>query len=245
MRGLVSVIALAGCATPQQTVTVLAASSLQRAYTELERRFEHDNPGVDVRLSFAGSQTLATQIRHGIAADVYTSADVQHIRTLQSAGLIDDATKVTCNALVLATSSPPAVELSALDRVHSLIIGTAQVPIGRYTDQLLDAAEVEYGAAWRRGVRSHIVSREHNASLVANKIAMGEAHTAIVYATDAKALRLTSTELPPTLAPQPCYHQAPIHRAPSSELGARWMTLVTSPVGAEIMARYGFDAALP
>lgn len=51
------------------TLTVLAAASLTDAFGEFERSFEEQNPGTAVRVSFAGTSELLTQIQQGASAD--------------------------------------------------------------------------------------------------------------------------------------------------------------------------------
>src|SRR4029079_16820258 len=73
---LVGALLLAGCgggsppppapspapsAAPQaQTLTVLAAASLTETFNGLEKQFEADHPGVDVKLNYAGSSPART-----------------------------------------------------------------------------------------------------------------------------------------------------------------------------------------
>ena len=54
----------------QRTITVFAAASLNRAFTGMARAFQDSHPGLQVELSFAGSQSLAAQVREGAQADV-------------------------------------------------------------------------------------------------------------------------------------------------------------------------------
>ncbi|MBD0321887.1 MAG: extracellular solute-binding protein, partial [Aldersonia sp.] len=52
-------------------ITVFAAASLNKPFTELGTRFESGHPGASVRFNFAGSSDLATQIMQGAPADVF------------------------------------------------------------------------------------------------------------------------------------------------------------------------------
>src|ERR1043165_4019395 len=60
-----------GGAAPRLAVS--AASSMTEALTECSKRFED----ADVKLSFAGSDELAAQIRQGVEPDVFASANTK------------------------------------------------------------------------------------------------------------------------------------------------------------------------
>lgn len=68
------------------TITVLAAASLDNVFTALGKTFEQEHPGVTVKFSFAGSDTLAAQIDEGAPADVFAAANQSTMQTVQKAG---------------------------------------------------------------------------------------------------------------------------------------------------------------
>lgn len=253
MRVAPLLLALAGCSsTPPRTVlTVLAASSLTDVFTTMEGHFEAEHPTVDVQLSFAGSQTLATQIAHGIDADVFASANVAPIRRLAEDGRVEASRPFARNALVLVASDRVSDRVSApslehLPDVASLVVGADEVPIGAYTAAMLEAAEARYGADWRQGVEARIVSREPNVRMVVAKVAMGEADAAIVYATDARSRSgLVAVPLPDEVAPVATLSHARLTSAPHPELADAWMTWVTSEEGQEILVAHGFLRGVP
>lgn len=238
-----ALLLLACGAPPQRTLTVLAAASLSDAFTELEGRFEERHPGVDVVIASAGSQTLSTQIRYGIRADVFASADAEHAEALAREGLLEPPRRFAGNrlALLVADQVPGPVDLEGLTRLERLVLGGEEVPLGRYTRELLDAAELRYGAAWREAVEARVVSRELSARLVAAKVAMGEADAAIVYATEAG----DALPLPAALSPETACYQAPLTGAPEPELARAWIDLVASGEGQELLAARGFSTETP
>ena len=69
------------------TLTVLAAASLTETFNALEKRFETDHPGVDIKLNYAGSSDLAQQIVNGAPADVFAAASDATMKTVTDAGL--------------------------------------------------------------------------------------------------------------------------------------------------------------
>jgi molybdate transport system substrate-binding protein len=79
-------------------VVVSAAASLKRALTSYGERFE----GADVRLSFAGSDELAAQIRQGIKPDVFAAANTKLPDQLFAEGLVERPVRFATNELVLA-----------------------------------------------------------------------------------------------------------------------------------------------
>src|SRR5262249_37882919 len=68
------------------TVTVFAAASLNKTFTTLGKQFEAAHPGVTVKFSFGGSDTLAAQITQGAPADVFAAASTTTMGTVTKAG---------------------------------------------------------------------------------------------------------------------------------------------------------------
>ena len=66
-------------------------------------------------------------------------------------------------------------KLADLQNVERLVVGTREVPIGRYTLELFDRASAELGEDFHRRVEAKIVSRELNARQVLSKVLLGEA----------------------------------------------------------------------
>ncbi len=81
-------------------LVVLGASSLTEAVTEYAESF----PAAKVRTSFAGSDTLAAQIRQGAKADVFLSADTEYPRQLHREGLVERPVVFAANQLVVIVS---------------------------------------------------------------------------------------------------------------------------------------------
>jgi molybdate transport system substrate-binding protein len=81
------------------------------------------------------------------------------------------------------------------------VLGVPEVPIGRYTLQILDKASKTLGADFRSRVEAHVVSRELNVRQVLSKVALGEADAAVVYRTDAVTAkdRVEVVTIPPEL----------------------------------------------
>src|ERR1051325_9323896 len=97
---------LLGCvrtpsAMPGHALIVFEAASLKDVFGKLGKRFEADNPGVEVIANAAGSQELRTQIEHGAVADVIASADRRHMDPVAGQGLVGSPSVFSCNEPVL------------------------------------------------------------------------------------------------------------------------------------------------
>ena len=230
-----SVVLLAACSRPAPSLTVLAASSLAESFRELESGFEAGRD-VEVRLVFAGSQTLAMQLRQGMQADVFASADVLLVEALAGEGLAGPPRAFARGTIVIAGQEPPS--LRKLPEARRLVIGAPDVPIGRYTAQLFEAAEAVYGAEWRRAVDGRVASRELAVRQVRAKLLLGEADAGILYATDVVP-PLVARAVPTELAPSPRYVQSVVAGAASPHAEA-WLDYVGSDAGRAVLTEHGF-----
>jgi molybdate transport system substrate-binding protein len=227
-----------------RSLTILAASSLTEVFPALASVFESQHPEVEITLSFAGSQTLATHVRHGLEADVFASANSSHVQALAEEALALDPEPFATNTLVLALAPgyTGAVDLEQLPRVGSLIVGAPEVPVGSYTLALFEAAQRRFGNEWRAEVEARIVSREPSVRLVTAKVALGEADAAIVYASDVANQTLRHVLLPPELAPRATYFQVQLSGGPSPALAGAWMAFLKAE-GQAILVSHGFSEA--
>jgi molybdate transport system substrate-binding protein len=104
-------LALSGCASgarapsSEQTLTVLAASSLTGAFTDLAAEFEGEHPGVDVQLVLDSSATLARMAAEHAPGDVLATADRRTMDQASAAGGLragEDPVRFATNVLELA-----------------------------------------------------------------------------------------------------------------------------------------------
>lgn len=239
-----------GCtsAPERPTLRVLAAASLTGAFTELEGHFIASHPEVDIELVFAGTQILATQLRHGLRADTLAAADPDIADSLVADGLLGPAEPFATGTLVLAVpaGTPALHDLADLTTAERIVLGTPEVPVGRYADALLDAAAVRFGPEWRSTVQDNLVSREPDARKVAAKVAMGEADAAIVYASDLHGLGgVRAVALPADLGPRPTYVQGLLRDTPAPRLAEAWDQLVRSDTGQRSLRERGLRPVGP
>jgi molybdate transport system substrate-binding protein len=180
------VLVPAGGADSTARVTVYAASSLTEVFPRIDAR---------PRYSFAGSNQLAFQIRQGAPVDVFASASPKFTQELYRDGVVEKPRTFGSNELVLAVPRSNPAELRSVfdlrDKQVRLVIGTASVPIGDYTRQLLRRLGLTV-------VLDKVVSQEPDVKSIVGKLALGEAGAGFVYRTDVRAAsgRLRAISLP-------------------------------------------------
>jgi molybdate transport system substrate-binding protein len=238
--------ASASAAPPSQDqLLVFAAASLKDIFAGLARDFAAANPGVKVVFNFAGSQELRAQIEQAAPADLFASADRQHMDALHRAALVQSPAVFARNQLAVAAprDNPARLRVFAdLPRATRLIVGAPQVPVGRYTELLLAAAGQRLGAAFKRSVEANIVSRELNVRQVLAKVTLGEVDAGIVYQTDVRAAgdQVVTVPIPPAVNVSAEYPIAVVRASPRARLAAAWVALVMSPAGQQRLRQAGF-----
>src|SRR5688500_5733296 len=97
-------------------LTVLAAASLTEVFTKVGDSFEEDHDGVEVRLSFGSSTTLADQAAHGAPGDVLATADETSIAIADDAGVLAGDPRIfTANEMVLVVPADNPGDVSSFD----------------------------------------------------------------------------------------------------------------------------------
>lgn len=160
------------------TITVAAAASLTDVFAAIGEDFTTET-GIAVRFTFAGSSTIAEQIRGGAPIDVFASAGISSMAPLVEEQLIDDVVDFATNSLMIAVppGNPGNVRtLTDLGNV-SVVVCQAQVPCGVATTKLLQINSLDISP----------VSLEPDVRSVFTKIETDEADAGIVYVTDVAA----------------------------------------------------------
>lgn len=230
------------CTPKPGVVDLYAASSLRDVLAPLAHAYE-DQQRAKTSLNFAGSQTLRLQIEHGAPADAFISANAEHVRALEALGKVSEARPFATGelALIVPKQNPAGIE-NIDDLVHAkrIVLGTPEVPIGRYTDQLLSRARELQGDAWVDDVGRSVVSRESNARLVRAKVELGEADAAIVYATDVSD-DVRAIEIPEALQVRVEYFAARVRNGDAAPQTEGFLAFLESEAARAILEEYGFS----
>ncbi|MFD6269529.1 molybdate ABC transporter substrate-binding protein [Nocardia asteroides] len=241
MGAALVLLAVSGCAgadeSSEQTLTVFAAASLKSVFTGLEQEFESANPGVDVQFSFAGSSDLAAQLLAGAPADVFAAADQPTMdKVVQGGRITARPTTFATNVLTLVTAPGNPKGITGIDDLGdaSLVVCAPQVPCGRATKKVADAA----GAALRP------VSEESSVADVLTKVTSGQADAGLVYVTDAASAgaKVTAVPVPQATAAVNTYPIAVVADSKQAAAAAKFAELVTGPTGRAALTAAGFGA---
>lgn len=215
---------------------MLAASSLADVAVTLATTWD---PAT--RVSEAGSQVLAAQVRAGVDADLLLLADPDLAAELAASPEVPSPVTIATSSLaVLHRTDAEVGSVARLqDRSLALVLADADVPLGRYTREglaLLDAA----GALEARAVVANARSFEDSARSVVGKLLAGEADAAIVYASDA----LRAADADPRLAvlawPDEGAVTVTYTAQPLTARGRDLVAFLTSPEMSEIWRDHGF-----
>ncbi|CAN5626772.1 molybdate ABC transporter substrate-binding protein [soil metagenome] len=247
---LVAALALAGCGSGDSsppsgsgggketgTLTVLGAASLTETFTTLAKEFEADHPGVQVKLSFDSSATLAEQVTAGAPADMLATADEDTMQTVVDANAAEGDPQVFATnhlQMVVPPKNPAGIaEFSDLDKAgvkYVVCVDTARC--GKLAVKVLAAT----------GIKAEPVSEEVDVKAVLSKVELDEADAGLVYATDAVAGgdKVKAIDVPTSDANLNTYPIAALADAKKPQLAQDWVDLVTGSQGRQVLADAGF-----
>jgi molybdate transport system substrate-binding protein len=228
---LAAVMVLAAPAAAQ-AFTVYGAGSLSSAFPQIDGSPTYN---------FAGSNQLQLQIERGAPADLFASASPTEAQALFREGRCSRPVTFATNILVMITPTGNPGRLRSVYGLrpggHRLAVGTASVPIGAYTRQLLRRMQLT------SILSTNTVSLEPNVNSIVAKVGLGSADAGFSYYTDylAAKSRLRVFRLP-TWAQPPVRYQMCVVRRPGADTASanRFMKRVQSSRGRSILKRFGF-----
>ena len=221
-------------------ITVFAAASLQKTFTQIGADFEQANPGTSVTFSFAGSSDLVAQIQQGAPADVVATADTTNMGRVTAESLTTAAPVVfASNTLEIAVpAGNPADIASFADLARpglKVVVCAPVVPCGSA------ATTVEASA----GVDVLPVSEEQSVTDVLGKVTTGEADAGLVYVSDVRAAggAVQGITFPESSAAVNSYPIAVLQASRNTAVADAFLTAVTGAAGQQVLASAGFAKA--
>lgn len=219
------------------TLTVFAAASLKKSFTDLAAQFSEDNPDIEVKFGFDGSQALVTQIQQGANVDVIATADEKNMAKLGAA--VSDPQTFATNVLTIVTQPGNPKGITGLaDLTKSdvaVVICAADVPCGSAT------AKVEENT----GVDIKPVSEETAVTGVLTKVQTGQADAGLVYVTDATGAGDTVTAVsdPAFAAVVNAYPIGVVTASKNRRAAQKFVDMVRGTQGAALLESMGFGPA--
>jgi molybdate transport system substrate-binding protein len=246
-RALVAVAALAVLITtvepasaqkrPSGEITVFAAASLTESFDAMAKQFQKKHPDVDVRFNYDASSNLATQINQDAPADVFASADADNLQKTIDAGSVTRPPVVFAkNRLEIAVEKGNPKKIKSLADLKKpglvLVLCADQVPCGKYAAESLAMAGVTVSPA----------SKEENAKATLSKVSIGEADASIVYVTDVRAAKGTTSgvKIPDKVNVIATYPIGVVKASQNATAAKAWVNFVRSKEGQAILKKFGF-----
>jgi molybdate transport system substrate-binding protein len=235
LAAVLAVAAIAGPAGAAPVVTkpvsVYAAASLTDVFPAIDKNQTY---------SFAGSNTLASQIMNGAPADVFASANTTMPAMLYAQGVVEKPVNFTRNTLVIVV---PKSDPAGIENIYDLTkpgvaidVANSAVPVGSYTLQILKQMNLT------TRILPNVVSQETDVRSVLTKVALGQADAGFVYATDAKTVpgQVKVIKVPAWAQPKVTYAMAVVTKSPNQAGAQAFMKEILSKAGQAKLASYGF-----
>jgi molybdate transport system substrate-binding protein len=239
LAALVVALALSGCGSGEDTLTVSAAASLKDALTGYGARFDE----AKARFSFAGSDELAAQIRKGARPDVFASANTKLPDELYKEGLVQKPVTFAGNRLVLAVPASSDAAIASLKDIGkagtTLAVGSESVPVGSYTRTVLAKLPESESSAILKNVRSE----EPDVAGIVGKLTQGAVDAGFVYISDVRATggKLKAIELPESLQPTVAYGVAIVKDAKHEDAAKTFVDGLLDGAGRDALDAAGFE----
>lgn len=230
-------LAVVGCGgegSDPPRLVVSAASSMTEALQQCSPR---------ARLSFAGSDELAAQIRQGVKPDVYAAANTTLPDALHEEGRLGKPVEFATNELVLAV--PKGSRIGSLDDLTEkgvkIAIGSESVPIGSYTRETL----AKLPAARAKAILANVRSNEPDVKGIVGKLTQGAVDAGFVYVTDVNATggELKAVELPPAVEPTVTYAAGVVKGAKHPDEARTYLDGLLAGTCADALGEAGFGPA--
>lgn len=229
--------ALAGCGgSGDPEIKVSAASSLTEAFNAYAQTLKN----VKVSYSFAGSEELAAQIEQGVRPDVFASASAKLPDALYAKHLVERPVVFAGNEMVLAV--PAGSQIHSLEDLRrtgtTIAVGSATVPVGKYTETVLGRLE----PARKLAIAKNIRDREPNVSGIVGKLSEGAVDAGFLYATDVEATdgKLEAIALPASLQPNVAYGIAVVNGTSHGKQAREFIVRLLHGSGRSELQKAGF-----
>ena len=242
LLAVTSVLAWAQASAWADEILVSAAASLTDVLKEISAAYQPKSKHT-LKFNFGPSNGLARQIEEGAPADLFFSADLPQMDTLDKNGRLEPRTRKTLlsNQLViivpadskLAISSPK--DLLKADVKKIALAEPTSVPVGVYSSKYLTDEGL-----WDQ-VKPKIVPVQDVRATLAS-VESGNVEAGFVYKTDAAISKKVKIvyEVPIDKGPKITYPVAIVKESKRKEAARDFMIYLQSPVANHVFKKFGF-----
>lgn len=234
-----------GCSrgTEKTEIIVFAAASLQETLTELGTQYMAVHEDVTVTFNYDSSGTLKTQILEGADCDVFISAGQKQMNELGDlpVGRFD----ILENKVALAVPAGNPANIRSYEDLKTALIegkillamGNADVPVGQYTQKILDY----FGLSEDELAKKGLLTYGSNVKEVTTQVSEGAVDCGIIYATDAFSAKLTVVDTATAdMCGQVIYPAAVMQASRHQSAAQAFLEFLKSDAADAVFERVGF-----
>lgn len=246
-------------ASEKTELVVFAAASMTETLNQIKTDYEAQYKDITLTYNFDSSGTLKTQIQEGATCDVFISAAQKQMDQLDASkdntanpeqlDFINSDSRMDLleNKVVLVVPENNPKNINSFDDLKSklesgdvlLAIGNSDVPVGQYTQKILqywgldekalaDAGEITYGS---------------NVKEVTTQVSEGSADCGVVYYTDAYSAGLKIVgEATEEMCGKTIYPAAVMKNSEHPEQAQEFLAYLSSDAAAKVFEKVGFAA---
>lgn len=246
-------------ASEKTELVVFAAASMTETLNQIKTDYEAQHKDITLTYNFDSSGTLKTQIQEGATCDVFISAAQKQMDQLDASkdntanpeqlDFINSDSRMDLleNKVVLVVPENNPKNINSFDDLKSklesgdvlLAIGNSDVPVGQYTQKILqywgldekalaDAGEITYGS---------------NVKEVTTQVSEGSADCGVVYYTDAYSAGLKIVgEATEEMCGKTIYPAAVMKNSEHPEQAQEFLAYLSSDAAAKVFEKVGFVA---
>ena len=240
---------------------VFAAASMTETMNTLKETYQQAHPNVTITYNFDSSGTLLTQIKEGADCDLFVSAALKQMDTVDGS-LKDDTEKNPDGLDLIVTDSrvdllenkvtltvpegnPKGIE--SFDQLAELLksgdvllaMGNSDVPVGQYTMKIFDYYGLDEAALAASGVLTY----GSNVKEVTSQVSEAAADCGIIYATDAFSAGLTVVD---SATPEMCgqvIYPAAVLKGDKEDAAQDFLAYLQTDAAMTVFESVGFSAA--
>jgi len=241
----------------QIELVVFAAASMRETLNEIATLYAEAAPNVKLTYNFESSGTLKTQIEEGAECDIFISAgqkqmnqlDITAPDTVNTDGLdfvlSESRTNLLENRVTLVVPSGNPKDINSFEDLAAALrggqvlmaMGNSDVPVGQYTQQILQYFNLDEQALASSGV----ISYGSNVKEVTVQVKEASVDCGVIYCTDAFSDNLEIVDYATTdMCGRVIYPAAVMKSTPHPEAAATFLNYLKTPEATAVFERVGF-----